>query len=59
MDQNGPFWPEEAHFGPFRSANRTLSIPEIRIDPQIRPNRCDVFTQRIFQGYFLEITSQG
>ena len=30
MDQHGPFWPEEAaaHFGPFRSANRTLAIPE-------------------------------
>ena len=28
MDQNGPFWPEEAHFGPFRSANRTLAIPD-------------------------------
>ena len=27
-DQNGPFWPEEVHFGPFRSANRTLAIPE-------------------------------
>ena len=25
----GPFWPEEAHFGPFRSANRTLSIPDL------------------------------
>ena len=28
MDQNGPFWPEEVHFGPFRSANRTQAIPE-------------------------------
>ena len=28
QDQNGPFWPEEAHFGPFRSTNRTLAIPE-------------------------------
>ena len=27
----GPFWPEEVHhFGPFRSANRTLAIPERR-----------------------------
>ena len=25
----GPFWPEEVHFGPFRSTNRTLAIPEI------------------------------
>ena len=24
----GPFWPEEVHFGPFRSANRTLAIPD-------------------------------
>ena len=24
------FWPDEVHFGPFRSANRTLAIPEIR-----------------------------
>ena len=23
-----PFWPEDVHFGPFRSANRTLAIPE-------------------------------
>ena len=25
----GPFWPEEVHFGPFRSANRTLAIPDL------------------------------
>ena len=24
----GAFWPEGAHFGPFRSANRTLAIPD-------------------------------
>ena len=24
----GPFWPEEVHFGPFRSANCTLAIPD-------------------------------
>ena len=24
----GPFWPEEVHFGPLRSANRILAIPE-------------------------------
>ena len=30
MDQNGPFWPVEVHFGPFRSANRTLAIPDKR-----------------------------
>ena len=24
----GPFWPDEVHFGPFRSANRTLAIHE-------------------------------
>ena len=24
----GPIWPEEVHLGPFRSANRTLAIPE-------------------------------
>ena len=24
----GQFWPEEVHFGPFRSANRTLAVPE-------------------------------
>ena len=24
----GPFWPEEVHFGPFMSANRTLAIPD-------------------------------
>ena len=27
MDQNGPFWPKEVYFGPFRSASRTLAIP--------------------------------
>ena len=27
MDQNGPFWPKEVHFGPFRSANGTLATP--------------------------------
>ena len=34
MDQNGPFgpfWPEEVHFGPFRSANRTLAIPDLGV----------------------------
>ena len=30
MEQNGPFWPDEVHFGPFRSANRALAIPELR-----------------------------
>ena len=34
MDQNGPkwsiLWPGEVHFGPSRSANRTLAIPELR-----------------------------
>ena len=24
----GSSWPEEVHFGPFRSANRTLAIPD-------------------------------
>ena len=28
MDQNGPFWPEEVHFGPPKSANHTLAIPD-------------------------------
>ena len=28
MDQNVPFWPEEVYFGPFRSANRSLAIPD-------------------------------
>ena len=28
MDQNCQFWPEEVHFHPFGSANRTLAIPE-------------------------------
>ena len=38
MDQNGPFWstwPKEVHFGPFRSANRTLATP----DETIRENQ--------------------
>ena len=29
MDRFGPFGPEEVHFGPFRSANRALAIPEM------------------------------
>ena len=29
----GPFWHGEVHFGPFRSANRTLAIPEHHLDP--------------------------
>ena len=28
MVHSGPFWPEEVHFGPFRSANSTLAIPD-------------------------------
>ena len=41
MDQNGPLWPEEVHFGPFRSANRTLAIPDI-LDGQWIFNENDV-----------------
>ena len=26
MDQNGPFWPEEVHFGPFGSANHLVVV---------------------------------
>ena len=29
----GPSWPKEVHFGPFRSANRTLAIPEAHVGP--------------------------
>ena len=32
MNQNGPFWPEEVHFGPFRSATRTLAIRERNLE---------------------------
>ena len=41
MDHFGPFWPEEAHFGPFRSANRTLAIPETYL--KIASESKDVF----------------
>ena len=34
----GPFSPEEGHFGPFRSANRTLAIPEIRCSDENSEN---------------------
>ena len=27
--KKGPFWPEEVHFGPFRSTNGTLAIPDL------------------------------
>ena len=29
-----PFWPEQAHFGPFRSTNRTLAIPDLLRNPK-------------------------
>ena len=29
MVRFGIFWPGEAHFGPFRSANRTQAIPDV------------------------------
>ena len=32
----GPFWPEEVHFGPFRSANRTPAIPEFSAPCEMR-----------------------
>ena len=48
MDQNGPFWAEEVYFGPFRSANRTLVIPEYRAmlpeAPAILFLRSDIFS---------------
>ena len=28
MDHFGPFWPKVVYCGPFRSANRTLAMPE-------------------------------
>ena len=39
----GPFWPEEVHFGPFRSANRTLAIPEKKVQ-QLRANSPEMTT---------------
>ena len=30
MDHNGPFWPVEVYFGPFRSTSRTLATPETK-----------------------------
>ena len=33
----GQFWPEEVHFGPFRSANRTLAIPEFCRNRKLEP----------------------
>ena len=30
MVHSGPYWPEGVHFGPLRSTNRTLAIPERR-----------------------------
>ena len=32
-----PFWPEEVHFGPFGSANRTLATPERRPSKEYDP----------------------
>ena len=42
MDHFGPFWPKEVHFGPFRSANRTLGIPELPSDK----NDCESAIQK-------------
>ena len=41
MDQNGPFWSEEVHFGPFRSANRSLAIPDFPQEKKKRENSTD------------------
>ena len=41
MDQNAPFWSILAwrvHFGPFRSANRTLAIPEVYWQAMVAQN---------------------
>ena len=35
----GPFWPEEVHFGPCRSANHTLAIPEFLAKPTSNARR--------------------
>ena len=47
MAHFGPFWPKEGHCGPFRSANRTLAIPDFWLSsPRLRlpgkngPKRC-------------------
>ena len=31
MDQNGPFWPEELHFGLSGSMNRTVATPDRKL----------------------------
>ena len=49
MDQNGPFWPEEVHFGPFRSANRTLAIPDSTcLDFQKNKKAHKLLTHKLF-----------
>ena len=50
MDQNnhfGPFWPEERHFGPFRSASCTLAIPD------------SIYTTNLYRDTFAEVLGAG
>ena len=46
MDHFGQFWPEEIHFGPFRSANRTLAIPDYNRKEQSQPITTAQITHR-------------
>ena len=45
MDQNGPFWPKEVYFGPFRSTNRTLTTPE------------NMLKERLTRRFFFSLSS--
>ena len=47
MDHFGPFWLAGVHFGPFRSANRTLAIPEIGHQRQCDTVHCENVTYLI------------
>ena len=43
MAHFGPLWLKDVHFGPFRSANRTLAIPEERVGEK------EVFEKTVFE----------
>ena len=56
----GPFWPEEVHFGPFRSANRTLVTPVFPWENK-RDSHIELWCQfapgkvsRTLSGHFLD-----
>ena len=44
----GPHWTKTVHFGPFRSANRTLAIPDKNIEKSFRSIRSIYPSRSVF-----------